>query len=141
MNVLPNVLSSSTLTGLYADDTKLYKAITASHEDCDHLQEALLSYAYGWSKQSNIDFNASKCKILTISHRKSPIEAKYHLGLTELMPVDSEVDLGVTVTRNLSWNQHIIEIGSKANRILGLLRRTCPLLTNRDARKRYTYHW
>ena len=51
------------------------------------------------------------------------------------MRVDSEIDIGVTVTRNLSWNQHIIKIGSKANKMLGLLRRTCPLLTNRDARR------
>ena len=133
INDLPDVIPSSTSTGLYADNTKLYKAIT-SHEDCDHLQEAL-SYADAWSKQSNIDFNASTCKILTISRRKSPIEAKYYLCSTELMRVDSEVDLGVTVTRNLSWNQHIIKIGSKANKMLGLLRRTCPLLTNCDARR------
>ena len=39
------------------------------------------------------------------------------------------------MTRNLSWNQHIIKIGSKANKMLGLLRRTCPLLTNHDARR------
>ena len=51
------------------------------------------------------------------------------------MRVDSEVDLGVTVTSKLSWNQHIILTVSKANKMLGLLRRTCPLLTNRDARR------
>ena len=50
------------------------------------------------------------------------------------MRVDSEVDLGVTVTRNLSSNQHI-KIGSKTNKMLGILRRTCPLLTNHDARR------
>jgi hypothetical protein len=82
------------------------------------------------STQSNIDFNASKCKVLTISSRKSPIETKYHLCSTELVRVDSEVDLEITVTRKLSWNQHINQIVSKANKMLGLLRRTCPLLTN-----------
>ena len=35
----------------------------------------------------------------------------------------------------LSWNQHIIQIVSKANKMLGLLRRTCPLLTDRVARR------
>jgi hypothetical protein len=49
--------------------------------------------------------------------------------------VDSEVDLGITVTRKLSWTQHIIQIVSKANKMLGLLRRTCPLLTDRVARR------
>ena len=131
INDLPDVISPPTSTGLYADDTKLYNAIKSS-QDCDHLQEAL-SHADGWSKQSNIDFNVSKCKVLTISRQKSPIESKYHLGLTELMRVNNEVDLGVTVTSKLSWNQHITLTISKANKMLGLLRRTCPLLTNRNA--------
>ena len=132
-NDLPDIIPPPTSTGLYADDTKLYNATKSSH-DCDHLQQAL-SCADDWSKQSNIDFNVSKCKVLTISRRKSPIESKYHLDSTELMRVDSEVDLGVTVTSKLSWNQHIILTVSKANKMLGLLRRTCPLLTNRDARR------
>ena len=39
------------------------------------------------------------------------------------------------MTSKLSWNQHITLTISKANKMLGLLRRTCPLLTNRNARK------
>ncbi len=116
INDLPDVIPPSTSTGLYADDTKLYKAIT-SRQDGDHLQEAL-SHDDIWSKQSNIDFNASKCKVLTISRRKSPIETKYYLGANELLRVDSETDLGVTVTRKLSWNQHINQIVSNANKML-----------------------
>ena len=133
INDLPDINPPPTSTGLYVDDTKLYNAIKSSH-DCDHLQQAL-SYADDWSKQSNIDFNVSKCKVLTISRRKSQIESKYRLESTELMRVDSEVDLEVTVTSKLSWNQQIILTVSKANKMLRLLRRTCPLLTNRDARR------
>ena len=133
INDLPDIIPPSTSTCLYADDTKLYKAIR-SRQDCDLLQESL-SLTDDWSKQSNIDFNASKCKVLTISRRKSLIETKYHLGSTELVRVDSEVDLGITVTKKLSWNQHIIQIVSKANKMLGLLQRTCPLLTDRVARR------
>ena len=48
INDLPDVIPPSTSTGLYADDTKLYKAIT-SRQDGDHLQEAL-SHADIWSK-------------------------------------------------------------------------------------------
>ena len=39
------------------------------------------------------------------------------------------------MTRKLSWNQYINQIVSKANKMLVLLRRTCPLLTNCDARR------
>ena len=65
INDLPDIFPPPTSTGLYADDTKLYNAIKSSH-DCDHLQQAL-SCADDWSKQSNIVFNVSKCKVLTIS--------------------------------------------------------------------------
>ena len=133
INDLPDVIPPTTSTGLYADDTKLYTAIT-SRQDCDNLQEAL-SYVDDWSKESNINFNTSKCKALTISRRKQPIVLNYHLGSAELIRVDSEVDLGITVTSNLSWNRHITKLVTKANSTLGLLRRTCPMLTNCDARR------
>ena len=126
INDLPDIIPPPTSTGLYADDTKLYNAVKSSH-DCDHLQQAL-SYADDWSKQSNIDFNVSKCKVLTISRRESPIESKYHFDSTELIYVVSEVDLGVTVTSKLSWNQHIILTVSKANKMLGLITKNLPLV-------------
>jgi hypothetical protein len=46
INDLPDIIPPSTLTGLYADDTKLYKAII-SRQDCDLLHESL-SHAYDW---------------------------------------------------------------------------------------------
>ena len=129
INDLHDVMPPTTSTGLYADDTNLYTAIK-SCQDCDNLQEAL-SYVDDWSKESN----TSKCKALKISRRKQPIVLKYHLGSAELIRVDSEVDLGITVTSNLSWNRHITKLVTKANSTLGLLRRTFPLLTNCDARR------
>ncbi|CAB3991102.1 Hypothetical predicted protein [Paramuricea clavata] len=99
INDLTDIIPPSTSTGLYADDTKLYKAIR-SRQDSDLLQESL-SHAEDWSKQSNIDFDASRCKVLTISRRKSPNETRYHLGSTELVRVISEVDLAIAVTRKL----------------------------------------
>ena len=133
INDLPDVIPESTSTGLYADDTKLYREI-ATPEDCSQLQEAL-SCADVWSKDNNINFNPSKCKILTFSRRKTPFLFEYYLGSSELKRVNDEVDLGITVTSNLSWTTHINKIKVKANRLLGLLRRTCPLLTDRSIRR------
>ena len=42
------------------------------------------------------------------------------------------------MTENLSWNSHVHKITSKANKLLGLLRRTRPLLT--DIRVRHTLY-
>lgn len=133
INDLPDVIPESTSTGLYADDTKLYREISTP-EDCSQLQEAL-SCADVWSKDNNINFNPSKCKILTFSRRKTPFLFEYYLGSSELKRVNDEVDLGITVTSNLSWTTHINKIKVKANRLLGLLRRTCPLLTDRSIRR------
>ena len=65
INDFPDVIPESTSTGLYADDTKLYREISTL-EDCSQLQEAL-SCADVWSKDNNINFDPSKCKILTFS--------------------------------------------------------------------------
>jgi hypothetical protein len=130
INDLPDAIPQATSTGLYADDAKLYKAIT-SNEDSACLQTAL-SCAGVWSVDSNITFNTFKCKIMTISRRRRPLcplIANYHLGSADLKRVDNEVDLGITLTSNHCWNTHILQIVSKANIMLGLLRRTYPLLT------------
>ncbi|XP_028414251.1 uncharacterized protein LOC114537309 [Dendronephthya gigantea] len=132
INDFPDVIPKATSTGLYADDTKLYQAIRTC-EDGVQLQHAL-SRAEDWSKDCNMKFNTSKCKVLTISRRKTPCQINYHLG-PELKHVDSELDLGITVTSNLLWNTHVNNLVNKANKMLGLLRRTYPLLTNHDIRR------
>ena len=68
---------------------------------------------------------------MTISRRRRPFIANYHLGSAYLKRVDSEVDLGITMTSNLSSNTHISQVVNKANKMLELLRRTCPLLNAR----------
>jgi hypothetical protein len=46
----------------------------------------------------------------------------------EPLRVDKEKDLGVCVSANFNWDVHIHTITGKANKILGLLKQTCPLL-------------
>jgi hypothetical protein len=60
---------------------------------------------------------------------------KYHLGSSSLLHVRKEKDLGVIVTNNLLWNSHIQMITAKANKMLDLLKRTCPLLTETKIRR------
>jgi hypothetical protein len=59
----------------------------------------------------------------------------YQLGSKELLRVGQEKDLGVTLTSNLSWDSHINVIVAKSNKLLGLLKRTCPLLTDVKVRR------
>ena len=62
---LPDAIHKHTSTALYADDTKLYCTILAA-KDCDILQQDSTSLK-AWSHESNLKFNASKCKVLTVT--------------------------------------------------------------------------
>ena len=92
-----------------------------------------------WSLENNIKFNASKCKVLSVTRKKNPVSLNYHLGPTSLLRFPQEKDLGVIVTYNFKWNSHNQMVISKANKMLGLLKRTCPLLT-KDKIRRLNYH-
>ena len=120
INDLPDAIHEHTNTALYADDTKLHRTILAAN-DCDILQQDLTS-SNTWSHESNLKFNASKCKVFTVTRRKSAVIHEYHLGDVILERVQEEKDLGVSISSNLSWDLHVRRIVLKANRMLGLLK-------------------
>ena len=126
INDLPDFIVKGTETALYADDTKLHDTITSTN-DCERLQQSLMNL--------DIRFNPSKCKVLTISHKKSPITYDYTLGTVKLIRVCNEKDLGVVTSYELSWDLHINSIISKANKMLGVLKRTSTHLTNIKTRR------
>jgi hypothetical protein len=51
-----------------------------------------------------MSFNASKCKVLTVTRKLNPVNFDYHLEDKTLAPVRKEKDLGVVITGNLSWD-------------------------------------
>ena len=73
-----DVVHEQTNIALYAVDTKLHRTIV-SVRDCDILQRDLASLNTR-SFVSNMKFNASKCKVLTVTGKKSPVTHEYHLG-------------------------------------------------------------
>ena len=90
---VPDVVHEQTNTPLYADDTKLHRTIV-SVKDCDILQQDLTNLNT-WSYVSNMKFNASKCKVLTVTRKKSPVTLEYRLGNAYIKRVLEEKDLGV----------------------------------------------
>jgi hypothetical protein len=96
--------------------------------DCEKLQQTLDKLDI-WT-QDNITFNASKCKVLSVTSKKDPITYPYHLSQNDLSRVENEKDLGVTISYKLHWETRVNEIMSKANKQLGVLKRTCLSLTN-----------
>ena len=133
INGLPDEAADGVKTALYADDTKLYRNVSSS-EHCDLIQVTLSNIHY-WSQRNNIRFNTSKCKALTVTRKKTAIVFDYTLDGSTLTRVSEEKDLGVIITSTLSWDSHIHTITAKANKLLGLLKRTCTLLRDVSVRR------
>ena len=62
---------------------------------------------------------------MRFSHKKSITGIHYDMNGVLLDRVRSVKDLGILVTDDLRWAQHISEITLKANRTLGLVKRVC----------------
>lgn len=133
INDLPDATAGGAMAALYADDTKAYRSIKGV-EDCISLQNTLTNMN-AWAMRNNIRFKSSKCKVLSVTRKKSPIIYGYKLNHVQLERVTSEKDVGVIVTSSLSWDSHVHTIIAKANKLLGLLKRTCPFLTDVSVRR------
>ena len=126
INDLPVDIKS--YTSIFADDTKLIKGI-CSLEDADELQEDLTALDE-WAKIWKLRFNPTKCHVLHIG-RKNP-RYLYHLNGHMLPEVTSEKDLGVIINEDLKSEINTLYQAEKANKMLGLIRRTFSYL-NKDS--------
>ena len=99
---------------LFADDCLLYRPI-CSRKDTEDLQQDLAALE-DWEKQWQITFHPEKCVVIQISSKRSTISANYTLHNHQLDVVDSSKYLGVTINKNLRWDDHINNITARANR-------------------------
>lgn len=61
---------------------------------------------------------------MRISYKQDKSNHQYYLSNATLKCVDSYKDLGVIMSRDLSWSNHMDASVYKANKVLGLLKRT-----------------
>lgn len=113
---LPNVECSA-----YADDLKIYKAIS-SDVDQSHLQDAL-DLVHGWGVTNNLKLNSSKCQVLTFSRARTPSLKTYNIDNIVIKRVQRARDLGVLLDNKLDFRAHIDQIIAKARSVLGLVKR------------------
>ena len=66
-----------------------------------------------------------KCKLMRITKKKMPFHSDLQLNNDTLEETSEFCDLGLVTTSTLSWNAHVNKISTKANKILGLIKRTC----------------
>ena len=70
-------------------------------------------------------FNVKKCKMMRITRKKQRFKSSFTLNGSDIEKVYEFCDLGLLMNHHLSWNSRVDAITNKANRIVGLLRRTC----------------
>jgi hypothetical protein len=138
INDLPENIKTN--VKMFADDTKLYTRsdiegnVTELQEDLNRLQE--------WSDKWLLKFHPEKCSVLKIGREKS--EATYYMNKKEtnsenvqetksivLGVSEVEKDLGVMIDSKLSFKDHVAYNTAKANRMVGIIRRTFDHLTEK----------
>ena len=112
---------------LFADDCVVYRQIDSTQ---DHviLQEDL-NNLFDWSNTWQMKFNVDKCVIMNIGNLKIKAKHGYKMNNQILETVKHHPYLGVELTDNMKYNNHINTITSKASRVLGFVKRNlkhCP---------------
>jgi hypothetical protein len=108
---------------LYADDTKIYREIKDPVLDTHILQNDLNSLDE-WAHTWQLKFNVEKCETMRLTHSNDTLKSSYTLGTSILKDTESFKDLGVTVSRDLTWSKHVCITVNKANKILGTIKRS-----------------
>ncbi|KAK6178413.1 hypothetical protein SNE40_013205 [Patella caerulea] len=137
INDLPEIVQS--LVEMFADDTKIFLPI---HDANSHqiIQNDIHSLT-DWAKKWQLRFNASKCKTLHLGNRnpRHTYRMEDQNGCEiPLESTDLEKDLGVNIDPSLTFSSHIEGQVNKANRIIGLIRRSYEHLDGDSFRRLFT---
>ncbi len=134
INDLPDVVETESL--IFADDTKVFNRINSS-ADATRLQNDINNLTT-WSSTWQLRFNASKCKVMHLGNSNEHMDYTMAKDPTSSVTLDKTVlerDLGVNVDKDLKFSQHAEIQVNKANKILGLIRRSYDFLDG-DSLKR-----
>ena len=120
---LPEAVLPGNCIAIYADDCKSSRIINSASDQIMFQED--LDNLHRWSLRNVMDFNVRKCKIMRITKKKQPFISNYLLDNSVLEEVNEFRDLGITTDQHLRWNLHIDKVVAKANRMLGLIKRSC----------------
>ena len=134
INDLPTSISSPCVNiSLFADDTKCFTVVNTLTDAYVFKSEA--ENVEKWAQTWSLKFNASKCKVLSITRKHHRLVADYVINGKSLEHVNSQKDLGVMISSDLKWNKQTYEKVSKANRMLGMIKRSTIHLKNSSTRR------
>ena len=76
-----------------------------------------------WSNKWQMEFNTSKCHLLTITQKSKPSQFTYTISNQPISQINSNPYLGIIIDSKLSWTKHVRTTASKSAQTLGLLKR------------------
>ena len=101
----------------YVNETAASEVVTKGNRSCEIAHKVA-----EWSTQNRVQLNSEKCKELRISFVKDePQLASIVVDGNELQRVSSAKLLGLTITGNFTWNEHIGDVIKKASKCLYVL--------------------
>ena len=106
---------------LFVDDSTLYREIR-SREDQMALQQHLVELEK-WEKEWQMSFNPSKCSLFRFSPTRKAKEFAYKIHDTKLEQCHTHKYLGVLISDDYKWSEHIDRVAKKANHSLGFVQR------------------
>ena len=93
--------------------------LTATARDHNLLQEDLQKLE-NWEQQWDMTFHPGKCTTLPVTKKRNPAKSEYTLHDYNLETAQEAKYLGITITKD-SWDKHISNVCTKANKTLGFL--------------------
>ena len=108
----------------FANDTRLYSAIN-SPADCDSLQ-CDLSNVYKWAESNNMKFNSKKFQYInfTVSPQCNTSNVYVSADSNLIDPSHTVKDLGVLMSNDCMFDDHICQVTKKCSQLCGWILRT-----------------
>ena len=106
---------------MFADDTCLYVTVDDPEEAADTLNNELQS-VHDWACQWIVNFNAAKTKSMIISNKNRQHPPIYFDG-AQIENVSSHKHLGVVLSDNLNWTDHIHAVLKDTSKMIDVTRK------------------
>ena len=130
VNDTPNIVENRIVLDLFADDSKMYNALK-SVKDFLMLQKALVRLVI-WARLWPLKLNEDKCLVLHIG--KANPQYVYCIDCSSLEAPEHVIDLGITMSKSLTFYEHIKRMMTKCCRKLFIIKK-CFNITNPEILK------
>ena len=125
---------------MFADDTKIFRQMTAQSAQVT-LQKDLRQLE-ARTRKWQLHFSEEKCKVMHLGQYNHHYDYTIINGGkdTTMGETTNERDLGVQIDHDLKFDQQVEMVANKANKMLGLIRRSFTYLDG-PTMKNYTRAW